>query len=116
MCNSDVGVKRGTTPTLQVYLDGVDLAEVKSVTFLFKRNVSERLPALLEKTVENPEANPVEVELTMEETYALDFPEIWMDTRIVLSSGKVPPTELVQLSVGATLFAQEGQDGGTGDD
>ena len=107
MCNSDVGVKRGTTPTLQVYLDGVDMTEIASVTFLFKTMAMESAPALVEKTVKSPKANPVEVEFTEEETYLLPPAELWMDTRIVLNSGKIPPTELVKIHVMATLFPQD---------
>nr|DAK68130.1 MAG TPA: hypothetical protein [Caudoviricetes sp.] len=105
--SSAASVKRGTTPTLQIYLDGVDMAEVASVTFLFKALAEERGPALVEKTVKSPKANPVEVEFTGEETYLLPPAELWMDTRIVLNSGKIPPTELVKVRVMETLFPQD---------
>lgn len=105
--NTTPEVKRGTTPTLQVYLDGVDLSDVDSVTFLFKACQFEDAPALLEKTIKSPESNPVEVSFTLEETYDLPNTEIWMDTRIVLQSGKVPPTEMVLIHVMGTLFPED---------
>ena len=104
--NTTPAVKRGTTPTLQVYFDGVEMSDVGSITFLLKADTSEITPALVEKVVENPESNPVDVEFTVEDTYLLPATEIWMDTRIVLHSGKIPPTEMVQINVMATLFPE----------
>lgn len=110
-CNNGVdcaaAIKRGTTPTLQIYLDGVDMADVASVTFLFKELAEEGAPTVLEKTVISPPANPVDVDFTLEETYMLPAAALWMDTKLHLKDDKIPPTELIRVNVLETLFPQE---------
>ena len=104
---SAAAIKRGTTPTLQIYLDGVDMADVSKVDFLFKEIQSEIKKPIIQKTVVSPESNTVQVDFTLEDTYAMCTAELWMDTRITLKDGKIPPTEMVKINVRKTLFPQE---------
>lgn len=106
-------IKRGTTPAIQIHLDGVDAADIASVTFLFKAAELESASVLVKKTVEKPESNPIEIVFTQEETYRLPTLGVWMDTRIRLNSGKIPPAELVKLDIGKTLFSQDEEDNGS---
>lgn len=103
-------MKRGTTPTLPVRV-GVDSSDIETIEFLFKQEKSESAEEILLKEypgddVEyNDTYNVFEVAFSSDDTwlFAEDEP-FYMDTRITLTSGKIPETPIVTLRMHPTLF------------
>ena len=103
-------IKRGTTPTIRVKLDGIRPEDVQSVEFIFKPFVIEEGHELLKKSYPG--------DVTYDETEALWliplteaesrlFPQrkrVYMDTRITFPDGAVPFTNIVDFCVYDTLF------------
>lgn len=103
-------IKRGTTPTIRVRLEGIRPEDVQSVEFLFKAFVTDAGPALFHKTYpgdvtyDDTEALWL-IPLTQEDTWRLPkLNRVYMDTRITFPDGAIPTTNIVDLSVTETLF------------
>jgi hypothetical protein len=111
---SNVDIKRGTTPTLPITIF-MPFENVKHIDFIFKRELEENHPTLLEVGYDFPETSVekaensfiVNVKLSAEETRKLKAGRVYMDTKIILSNGDIPKTEIVEIEVGATLFKGE---------
>lgn len=103
-------IKRGTTPTIRVRLEGIRSEDVRSVEFLIKPFVTDEGHELLHKSypgdVTYDEAEALWLlPLTEEETRRLPkYTRVYMDTRITFQDGAVPFTNIVDLSVTETLF------------
>lgn len=103
-------IKRGTTPTIRVRLEGIRPEAVKSVEFIFKPFVIEDGHELLKKSypgqVQYDDTGQLWlIPLTEEETRL--FPQrkrVYMDTRITFPDGAIPATNIVDFSVYETLF------------
>lgn len=107
-------MKRGTTPTLPVRVN-IDNASTASVTFVFKQTKEEDATALVTKEW------PTDEEVTYDsekERYLIEWTEaetrlfvadqvFFMDTKVVLNSGKIPETNIVMLRMNPTLFEEE---------
>lgn len=103
-------IKRGTTPTIRVRLDGIKPEEVKSVEFMFKPVITDAGHVLLQKkypgdvTYDDTEKLWL-LPLTQKDTRRLPkFKRVYMDTRITFQDGAIPATNIVDLSVTETLF------------
>lgn len=103
-------IKRGTTPTIRVRLDGIKPEEVKSVEFMFKPVITDAGYVLLHKkypgdvTYDDTEKLWL-LPLTQKDTRRLPkFKRVYMDTRITFQDGAIPATNIVDLSVTETLF------------
>lgn len=103
-------IKRGTTPTIRVRMDGIKPEDVKSVEFLIKPFVTDAGYELLHKVfpgdVTYDDTNALWLlPLTEEETRRLPkYKRVYMDTRITFPDGAIPATNIVDLSVTETLF------------
>lgn len=103
-------IKRGTTPTIRVRMEGIKPEDVKSVEFLIKPFVTDEGHELLHKvypgdvTYDENEALWL-LPLTEEETRLMPkYKRVYMDTRITFPDGAIPATNIVDLSVTETLF------------
>ena len=109
--NNAIDVKRGTTPTLPIRIN-IPFENIKHIDFIFKRQKSENYPKLLEIGFDFPETIVevdgdsfiINAELSKEETRKLIQGKVFMDTQIIFNNGKIPPTEIVELNIGETLF------------
>ena len=103
-------IKRGTTPTIRVRLDGIRPEDVRSVEFMLKPFITDAGHVLLHKAypgdVTYDDADELWLlPLTQEDTRRLPkFKQVYMDTRITFSDGAIPATNIVDLSVTETLF------------
>jgi hypothetical protein len=110
-------MKRGTTPTLPIKIK-MPFSNVKSIEFIFKKDVSEYSNALLYKAFENnipvKEQSDiefvVELSLTAEETMRLSVGDVYMDTRIILTGDLIPETKIIKVNINDTLFRQVYED------
>lgn len=106
-------MKRGTTPTLPIKIK-MPFGNVKSIEFIFKKDVSEYSNTLLYKAFENnipvkeqgDDYFVVELSLTAEETMRLSVGDVYMDTRVILTGDLIPETQIVKFNVNDTLFRQ----------
>lgn len=109
-CLNMPNIKRGTTPTIRVRLDGILPEDVRSVEFLFKPVITDAGHVLLHKKypgdVTYDETDKLWlIPLTQNDTRRLPkFKLVYMDTRITFSDGAIPATNIVELSVTETLF------------
>lgn len=110
------GFKRGTTPYLGVKFN-IRNREVSTIDFLFKQEREEDAPALVEKSYPtdvdyDSETERYLVPLTEEETRLfMENHSFYLDTKITLTNGLIPDTEILKLRMGDTLFqAQESQE------
>lgn len=103
-------IKRGTTPTIRVQLEGIRPEDVRRVEFMFKPFITDAGHVLLHKSypgdVTYDDAEELWLlPLTQEDTRRLPkFKHVYMDTRITFSDGTIPATNIVDLSVTETLF------------
>lgn len=103
-------IKRGTTPTIRVRMEGIKPEDVKSVEFLVKPFVTDEGHELLHKVypgdVSYDDTDSLWLlPLTEEETRRLPkYNRVYMDTRITFPDGAIPATNIVDLSVTETLF------------
>lgn len=106
------GIKRGTTPYLAVRVN-IRNREISTIDFVFKQEMDEDAVALVEKSYPtdvdyNGELDRYMVPLTEEETRRfLPNHAFYMDTRITLTNGLIPETEIKKLRMGGTLFPEE---------
>lgn len=104
-------IKRGTTPTIRVALDGIVPDETSTIEFIFKPSPFENARTLLEKKYpDNVEYDPryrlYLLTLTDEETRRLpQRHKVYMDTRITLRNGAIPTTEIAEFMISETLFS-----------
>lgn len=103
-------IKRGTTPTIRVRLDGIKPEDIRSVEFLFKPVITDAGHVLLHKeypgdvTYDDTEELWL-LPLTKEDTRRLPkFKRVYMDTRITFVDGAIPYTNIVDIQVTETLF------------
>ena len=107
--------KRRTTPRQKVQV-GVDVGVISAMTFIYKTEKTEEAQVLVQKEypgeVTYDEAGGYFVIPWTEEETLLFSPNdiFYMDTRIELEDGYVPPTEIISLKMNPTLFG-ESEDG-----
>lgn len=106
------GVKRGTTPYLGVKFN-VRNNEISTIDFLLKQENSEDAEPLVLKSYPDDvdydaETDRYLVPMTEAET-RLFLPNhaFYMDSRITLTNGLIPQTEIMKIRMGATLFGEE---------
>lgn len=103
-------IKRGTTPTLLISVDGIAPENVEKIEFIFKSNRTESDKELLRKVFPgddvdyNAYSKFYRVSLTDAETRIFSEGRIFMDTRVTLIGGKIPATDIVSFNVTDTLF------------
>lgn len=103
-------IKRGTTPTLSIIIDGITPTDVSKVEFIFKPRRSEEARCIMEKSYpENVSYDANEsvwhIPFTDAETRVFTPGcDIFMDTRITLKDGAIPATEITSFKVTETLF------------
>ena len=108
-------IKRGTTPTLAVQIDGIKPEMVQSVEFTFKLRLAEQEPEILGKIYPGVVSYDAAegrwlVPFTEAETRLFrPRSDVYMDTRITLSDGTIPTTELAHFCVEETLFEAVGE-------
>ena len=105
-------MKRRTTPTLTISIPKVEIEDVKSIDFLFKNIHSEKASPIIKKSYPNEvkfDANAKCFMLTFTEKETLLFTsdKAFMDTRICLQNGNIPPTNIVTINVDSTLFGDD---------
>lgn len=108
-----VYIKRGTTPKLPIIIS-MPVKGIQHIDFVFKKGMGEHYPSLLEigfdisdtQVEEEGDSFVVELKLTEKDTRKLTEGIVYMDTRIILTDGNIPPTEIVELEVGTTLFKE----------
>lgn len=111
-------IKRNTTPVLPITVE-VPLEKVREIEFVFKSRIDPDAPALVKKEYNVGEGAgiPVEegdtskeftvlVKLDAKETMKLISGEVHMDTRIVLTDGDIPYTDIVSGNIKETLFGE----------
>ena len=120
-CNYEKSVKQGTTHRLDVSFSGdsdeFSLDDIERIEFVFKQQRSKDAPAI--KTVvwdaggsgdalRIPGTNTVSVPFSEADTYKFKSGKpFYMDTKISIEgSGDNPPTNVVQLTMNDTLFAE----------
>lgn len=111
----NVDIKRGTTPTLPITIF-MPFENIKHIDFIFKKQIDDKAPKLLELGFDFPDNENlihkedssfvIDVEFEEEQTRKLVGGEVYMDTRIVLTNNKIPPTEIVPLDIGKTLYGE----------
>lgn len=109
-------IKRNTTPTLEVNIK-FDLSKIQCLEFIFKHYPEEDAEELVKKKYtsealktkegNNEDAFVALVDLTAKETLELPIGEVYMDTRIVTTEGKIPRTDIVEGKVIGTFFKGE---------
>lgn len=103
-------IKRGTTPTIRVQLEGIRPEDVQSVEFIFKPFVIEDGHELLKKSYPGDVTYDDTGQLwliPLTESESRLFPQrkrVYMDTRITFPDGAVPFTNIVDFCVYDTLF------------
>ena len=103
-------IKRGTTPTIRVRLEGIRPEDVRSVEFLFKPVITDAGHVLLHKAypddVKYDDSEKLWlIKLTQDDTRRLPkFKLVYMDTRITFADGAIPYTNIVDIQVTETLF------------
>ena len=108
-------IKRGTTPTLAVQIDGITPEAVQRVEFTFKLRPMEKEPEILGKIYPgdvsyDAEAGRWLVPFTEAETRLFrPRSDVYMDTRITLADGTIPTTEIAHFCVAETLFEAVGE-------
>ncbi|MBQ6991046.1 MAG: hypothetical protein IJN58_08310 [Clostridia bacterium] len=107
-------IKRGTTPVIVVVLENVANSDVDSIEFIFKHRKSESAPAICTKkypsdfVAYDAANNTYQVSLSEWNTRAMaQHTKIFMDTKITLTTGVIPPTEIAEFQVEETLFPAE---------
>lgn len=106
-------IKRGTTPTINVKIDGLDFGEIQKVEFVFKYRAISTDPEICSKYypgggVSYDSSVPCfSIRFSDEETREFaPGSRIYMDTRITLVGGAIPMTNIAQFSVTETLFGE----------
>lgn len=108
-------IKRGTTPTLAVQIEGITPEAVERVEFTFKLRPAEQEPEILGKLYPGAVGYDAETErwlvpFTEAETRLfLPRRDVYMDTRITLTDGTIPTTEIAHFCVAETLFEAVGE-------
>lgn len=104
-------IKRGTTPTLLISVDGIAPENVEKIEFIFKNSCVEYARELFRKAFPGDdvdydvESKCYRVSLTDAETRNFAAGKtMYMDTRITLIGGKIPATDIVHFEVSDTLF------------
>ena len=110
-------IKRGTTPTITVQIFGVTPGSVDKIEFLFKNQQNEYAQEICYKVYPgddvsyNSEKNCFQISLTDAETRRfIPRKTAYMDTRITLTGGAIPATEIASFNVNDTLFQGTGND------
>lgn len=104
-------IKRGTTPDIPVYIEGLAMDQIAGIEFVFKARPTENARAYFTKaypdsgvTLDDSGVAFV-VALTEEDTRLLPAKsEIYMDTRITTINGKVPQSNWVVYRVEDTGY------------
>lgn len=107
-------MKRNTTPTLPIKIHTA-LDKVKRVEFIFADKDSQYARIFLHKIFENEipvaegdttESFTVLLSLSASETMKIPAGEVYMDTRIVLTNGKIPETGIAKIDMKNTFFKE----------
>lgn len=126
-------MKRGTTPTLHIELEGINLAEIAKITFIFKQEENEWCRESVIKSANILEVNgeydfdpdgeiyldeiktkgvlPIAIEFSEEDTRTFEGGNyFYMDTRIekrtVDGATKVVSTDIAKIMMTKTLFSE----------
>ena len=102
-------MKRRTTPTLIISIPKIEIDDVKSIEFLFKNTHSEKAKPIIKKSYPDEVSFDADTKcfmlsFTEEETLLFTSDKAFMDTRICLQNGNIPPTNIVTINVDSTLF------------
>lgn len=104
-------IKRGTTPTLLVQINGITPEDVNKIEFLFKHQPREFGKEICVKAYPgddvtfDAESSCFCIALTEAETRAFFAGNTaYMDTRITLTDWSIPATEIAAFGVSETLF------------
>lgn len=110
-------IKRGTTPTISAHVEGVEIDNIEKIEFIFKHIVSSRAAAICTKFYPgggvsyDAQNETFDIALTDAETRKFwAASTAYMDTRITLTGGVIPQTDIVQFSVLETLFPEVAHD------
>ena len=108
-------IKRGTTPTIGVRLN-IQNVEVSTIDFLFKQEMDENGEELVKKSYPDEvdydaATDRYLVPLTESETRLFQERHVfYLDTKITLVGGSIPPTDIVTIEMNPTLFAEEDEE------
>lgn len=104
-------IKRGTTPTIMVQIDGITPADAEKIEFVFKHQMLETAHEICYKAYPgaavtfDAENGCFLIAFSDEETRAfVRGNTVYMDTRIIFPDGSIPATEIVRIGVTETLF------------
>lgn len=97
-------IKRNTTPTLPIKIK-TSPDSIKSIEFMFGDSDTEYARIYLHKKLEgnipidkiSDSEFIVNLELAADETLRLPVGDVYIDTRIELNDGKVPPTKIAKV-------------------
>lgn len=110
-------MKRGTTPVLKVKIDRIQNSDIYKIEFLFKQVDSELAPEVIQKDYPGEDVSYDSqndryiINLTEEESRLfLEERFCYMDTRITLTNGKIPPTTIEKVMTHKTLFKESDDD------
>lgn len=104
-------MKQGTTFTMSVKFDGVDVLDIETVEFLFKTEKSKTSKAVKQSlypgdAVLDSDGKTFLIPWSRKETYEFNG-QFFMDTRISLKTGQGnPETPIVTLVMAPTLFGE----------
>ena len=106
------GIKRGTTPYLAVRFD-LRNREISTIDFILKQEMDENADPLVVMTYPDDvtydgQQDRYLVPLTEAQT-RLFLPNhaFYMDTRITLTNGLIPETEIIKMRMGGTLIGED---------
>lgn len=104
-------IKRGTTPTIVVQIDGITPEDIQKIEFIFKHNAKESAKEICYKVYPgndvtfDQQSGCFHISVTEDETRAfLAGATGYMDTRITLLNGSIPATDIARFVVMETLF------------
>lgn len=104
-------IKRGTTPDIPVFIDGLAMDQIANIEFIFKARPTENAMAYFTKSYPDGGVTLDEsgtayvVALTEEDTRKLSAKsEVYMDTRITTINGKVPQSNWIVYKVEDTGY------------
>lgn len=105
-------MKRGTTPTLKIYIETIDIENVEKIEFIFKTRKAELAEtSLLKSYPDDADYNDGDkaFHLKLKDAETRLFASgstVFMDTRIVCKDGTIPETDIAEISVAPTLFRE----------
>jgi len=103
-------MKRGTTPTLKISIEKINIEDVKTIEFIFKSRKQEASETIILKKYPDDASyadNVFLLKFTDAETRLFaSGSTVFMDTRIVCKNGTIPETDIAEIPVKPTLFEE----------